>query len=47
MASANSFPLVAVDVGNSRLKIGVFEHPFAEPLPHPARQDTTAVAGGS
>jgi len=37
MASAKPFPLVAVDVGNSRLKIGVFEHPFAEPLPHPAR----------
>jgi type III pantothenate kinase len=37
MASANPFPVVAVDVGNSRLKIGVFEHPFAEPLPHPAR----------
>lgn len=37
MASAKRFPLVAVDVGNSRVKIGVFEHPFAEPLPHAAR----------
>ena len=43
MASENSFPLVAVDVGNSRLKIGVFEHPFAEPLPHPARAVSLAL----
>ena len=43
MASAKPFPLVAVDVGNSRLKIGVFEHPFAEPLPHPARAVSLAL----
>jgi type III pantothenate kinase len=29
--------LVAVDVGNSRIKLGDFEHPLAEPLPHPNR----------
>jgi type III pantothenate kinase len=30
-----AFPLVAVDVGNTRLKLGVFASPVAEPLPHP------------
>jgi type III pantothenate kinase len=28
-------PLVAVDIGNTRLKLGVFQPPLAEPLPHP------------
>lgn len=37
MASTSSFPLVAVDVGNTRIKLGDFEHPLAEPLPHPNR----------
>jgi type III pantothenate kinase len=37
MANAASIPLVVVDIGNSRLKFGVFEHPHAEPLPHPSR----------
>lgn len=37
MAIPNSMPLLAVDVGNSRIKLGEFEHPFAEPLPQPAR----------
>jgi type III pantothenate kinase len=37
MASSQSMPLVAVDVGNSRVKLGVFEPPFAGPLPHVAR----------
>jgi len=39
MASANAlkFPLIAVDVGNSRVKFGVFEHPLGELLPHPQR----------
>ena len=27
--------LVTVDVGNTRLKLGVFELPLARPLPHP------------
>jgi type III pantothenate kinase len=37
MMPSSSFPLVAVDVGNSRIKLGDFEHPLAEPLPHPSR----------
>lgn len=37
MARSRSFPLVAVDVGNSRIKLGDFEHPLTEPLPHPSR----------
>jgi type III pantothenate kinase len=37
MADTNSFPLMAVDVGNSRIKFGDFEHPLADPLPHPQR----------
>lgn len=28
-------PLVAVDVGNTRLKLGIFAAPWATPLPHP------------
>ncbi len=36
------FPLVAVDVGNTRLKLGVFSTPLAEPLPHP--QGTLSMA---
>ncbi len=35
MSAAKSFPLVAVDVGNTRIKLGVFEEPLARPLPHP------------
>ncbi len=30
-------PLMAVDVGNSRIKFGQFAHPLGEPLPEPAR----------
>jgi type III pantothenate kinase len=37
MAHAETFPLLAVDVGNSRIKLGDFEHPLGEPLPHPQR----------
>jgi type III pantothenate kinase len=37
MTNSPTFPLVAVDVGNSRIKLGDFEHPMAEPLPHPNR----------
>ncbi len=37
MPSTSCFPLVAVDVGQSRIKLGDFEHPLAEPLPHPRR----------
>ena len=37
MMPSSSFPLVAVDVGNSRIKLGDFDHPLAEPLPHPNR----------
>lgn len=33
--SATQFPLVAVDVGNSRVKFGLFTQPSAEPLPRP------------
>ncbi len=42
MAAAKSFPLVAVDVGNTRIKLGVFEQPLARPLPHP--KGTLSVA---
>jgi type III pantothenate kinase len=28
-------PLIALDVGNSRIKLGVFARPLAEPLPQP------------
>jgi type III pantothenate kinase len=31
----SSFPLVAVDVGNNRIKCGFFPHPTAEVLPEP------------
>jgi type III pantothenate kinase len=41
MAQANPFPLVAVSVGNSRVKLGEFELPLERPLPHPKR--STAV----
>jgi len=37
VATSSSFPLVAVDVGNSRIKLGEFTHPLADPLPHPTR----------
>ena len=38
---ANSFPLVAVDVGNSRVKLGLFEsQPAAGALPVPGRSST-------
>jgi type III pantothenate kinase len=37
MTTASSQSLVAVDVGNSRIKFGEFERPLAEPLPHPVR----------
>jgi type III pantothenate kinase len=35
MATVQPRPLVAVDIGNTRLKLGVFQPPLAEPLPHP------------
>ena len=37
MARSDSFPLVVVDVGNSCIKLGDFELPLAQPLPHPLR----------
>jgi type III pantothenate kinase len=37
MARTSSLPLVAVDIGNSRIKFGVFQQPFADPLPQPNR----------
>jgi type III pantothenate kinase len=37
MAPRRSFPLIAIDVGNSRIKLGDFEQPLAQPLPHPNR----------
>src|SRR5665213_4105818 len=37
MASNSPLPLVAVDIGNTRIKFGIFAHPFAEPLPQPER----------
>jgi len=32
---AATFPIIAVDVGNTRLKLGLFDEPLADPLPHP------------
>lgn len=37
MATEKRRPLIAVDVGNSRIKLGEFEPPPVSPLPHPAR----------
>jgi type III pantothenate kinase len=37
MASNSPLPLVAVDIGNTRIKFGTFAHPFGEPLPQPER----------
>lgn len=37
MPAQDSLPLMVVDVGNSRIKFGAFEHPLAEALPHPTR----------
>jgi type III pantothenate kinase len=37
MATANSIPLIAIDVGNTRIKLGDFAHPLEQPLPHPRR----------
>lgn len=34
---ADRFPLIAVDIGNSRLKFGLFEAPAAESVPVPSR----------
>lgn len=42
MAGPNPLPVVAVDIGNTRTKLGVFEHPFAQPLPHPHRTGSLA-----
>ena len=36
MSKSNSLPLVAVDVGNSRVKLGLFTSVDASPLPVPA-----------
>jgi type III pantothenate kinase len=41
MASHETPPLVIVDVGNTRLKLGVFDPASAAPLPHP--QSTVSV----
>ncbi len=41
MASQETSPLVIVDVGNTRLKLGVFDPASAAPLPHP--QSTVSV----
>lgn len=43
MANTASLPLVAVDIGNSRIKLGDFEHPLDQPLPHPQRTWSLAV----
>jgi type III pantothenate kinase len=40
MARASAFPLVAVDIGNSRVKLATFAVPLAEPLPSPDRTAT-------
>lgn len=37
MAQASPFPMVAVSVGNSHVKLGVFALPLADPLPQPER----------
>ena len=37
MLPSNPFPLVAVDIGNSRMKLGLFERDALDPLPEPGR----------
>ena len=37
MNAAGPFPLVAVDVGNQRTKLGLFDGPMASGLPEPSR----------
>ncbi len=37
MSSQSAMPLVTVDIGNSRIKLGEFAHASALPLPHPER----------
>ena len=37
MTSTCAVPLVAVDIGNSRIKLGEFHHPASSPLPLPSR----------
>jgi type III pantothenate kinase len=37
MATADSLPLIVIDVGNTRIKLGDFAHPLEQPLPHPRR----------
>lgn len=37
MTSTGALSLVAVDIGNSRIKLGEFEHPASTPLPLPSR----------
>jgi type III pantothenate kinase len=37
MTSTGAAPLVAVDIGNSRIKLGEFQHPASAPLPLPSR----------
>ena len=37
MTSTGTLPLVAVDIGNSRIKLGEFRHPASDPLLLPSR----------
>ena len=37
MTSSGALPLVAVDIGNSRIKLGEFRHSASAPLPLPSR----------
>jgi type III pantothenate kinase len=42
MASPDAFALVAVDIGNTRIKLGWFDARQTEPLPQPSRVHTLA-----
>ncbi|MES1213391.1 MAG: type III pantothenate kinase [Singulisphaera sp.] len=37
MTTENNHPLIAVDIGNSRVKLGLFERVSGAPLPEPAK----------
>lgn len=49
MSAVNSFPLIAVDVGNARIKAGYFDdpHPNAAPLTLPAPKSVLSLSGRS
>jgi type III pantothenate kinase len=45
MPPAGPFPLIAVDIGNSRIKLGRFDEDWSQPLPEPAATLHLAAQG--